>query len=205
MSSLLPSVRVRHQDPYHFDSRECKMRIVERLGTVGSALQSEVAAGSQHLKGTNRATSTDQLIYPDSGTIQNPHTTIEGCKLIVKDDVEKSKDRGVECRESVSPVPAFQWLDDAQLGVLTTAELEEVMDRYLISVVQQLVQVSEHCIICIETALAAATFIVLLYTALYFIVLHQAITYLCCAILCDISLFQSDRMYTRNEVHYDRS
>lgn len=153
LSSLLPSVRVRHQDPYHFDSRECKMRIVERLGTVGSALQSEVAAGSQHLKGTNRATSTDQLIYPDTGTIQNPHTTIEECKLVVNDDAEKSKDRGMECRESVSPVPAFQWLDDAQLGVLNTAELEEVMDRYLISVVQQLVQVSQHCTICIEIAL----------------------------------------------------
>jgi hypothetical protein len=202
LSSLLPSVRVRHQDPYHFDSRECKMRIVERLGTVGSALQSEVAAGSQHLKGTNRATSTDQLIYPDSGTIQNPHTAIEECKLIVKDDVEKSKDRGVE---SVSPVPAFQWLDDAQLGVLTTAELEEVMDRYLISVVQQLVQVSEHCIICIETALTAAAFIVLHNTTLYFIVLHQALTSLCCAILCDISFLESEGMQFTHEPHYDCS
>lgn len=173
LSSLLPSVRVRHQDPYHFDSRECKMRIVERLGTVGSALQSEVAAGSQHLKGTNRATSTDQLIYPDTGTIQNPHTAIEECKLVVKDDAAKSKDKGMECRESVSPVPAFQWLDDAQLGVLTTAELEEVMDRYLISVVQQLVQVSQHCIICIEAALTAVNCASLYHTILKCAALHN--------------------------------
>ena len=150
LSSLLPTVRVRHQDPYHFDSRECKMRIVERLGTVGSALQSEVAAGCQHLKGTNRAASTDHLIYPDKGSIQDSNATAnansEAYKLSIKEDIEKNKERGMEGRDSISPVPAFQWLDDAQLGVLTTAELEDVMDRYLISVVQQLVQVLQYCI-----------------------------------------------------------
>ena len=56
-----------------------------------------------------------------------------------------------DSRDGCSPVPpvaAFQWLDDAQLGALTTAELETVMDRYLLSVVQQLVQVgaSHLCI-----------------------------------------------------------
>jgi hypothetical protein len=49
-----------------------------------------------------------------------------------------------DLRDGCSPVPplaAFQWLDDQQLGALSTAELEDVMDRYLLSVVQQLVQV----------------------------------------------------------------
>ena len=39
-------------------------------------------------------------------------------------------------------MPAFQWLDDAQLAALSTAEVEDVLDRYLLSVVQQLVQVN---------------------------------------------------------------
>ena len=119
------------------------MRIVERLGTVGSALQSEVAAGSQYLKGTNRATSTEQLIYQETRSIQGINTNIksEDYKISAKEDTESNKERGTEGRDSTSPVLAFQWLDDAQLGVLTTAELEDVMDRYLISVVQQLVQV----------------------------------------------------------------
>lgn len=127
------------------------MRIVERLGTVGSALQSEVAAGSQYLKGTNRATSTDQLIYPETRSIQGSNTNIksEDYRMSAKEDTgsNSNKERGTEGRDSISPVPAFQWLDDAQLGVLTTAELEDVMDRYLISVVQQLVQV-----LCFNTA-----------------------------------------------------
>ena len=46
-----------------------------------------------------------------------------------------------EVRNNASPVPAFQWLDDAQLAELSTAEVEDVLDRYLLSVVQQLVQV----------------------------------------------------------------
>lgn len=119
------------------------MRIVERLGTVGSALQSEVAAGSQYLKGTNRATSTDQLIYPETCSLQGSNTNVkrEDYGISAKEDVGSNKERGIEGGDSISPVPAFQWLDDAQLGVLTTAELEDVMDRYLISVVQQLVQV----------------------------------------------------------------
>jgi hypothetical protein len=51
------------QQIYQFDSREHKLRIVERLGTVGNALQSEVCLGQyQQFKGqvTEPRTGSDQ-------------------------------------------------------------------------------------------------------------------------------------------------
>lgn len=45
----LTSSRPTVQHMYQFDSREHKLRIVERLGTVGNALQSEVTTGHHQL------------------------------------------------------------------------------------------------------------------------------------------------------------
>jgi hypothetical protein len=73
------------QHTYQFDSREHKLRIVERLGTVGNALQSEVTMG-QHQQYKGQVTGA----RPGSGSDQHrahtgSQTTASGTEKVCRD------------------------------------------------------------------------------------------------------------------------
>ena len=91
--------------------REHKIRIVERLGTVRSALlPSDFAAGTDHLEGNN-----------EGGTVMDwtgsPPGPGQGQAFFGKD-----------------------WLDDCELSRLSTTELEALLEAYQLSVVTELVR-----------------------------------------------------------------
>lgn len=108
----------------HSDDRAAdrvnKIRIVEKLGYVTSALRHDDHGALDH-RGASGAhnqcsSSQQQLDDPDSP------------------DGNSGSGSGGD--------PAEQWLDDQQLSSLSHDELEALMDRYIMAVVQQMVQLA---------------------------------------------------------------
>lgn len=99
---------------FNFD-RENKIRIVEKLGNVQSA-----------------------LIQVNS--LQDPFKSI----IPINSDVSISPIDKNNILNLSLPVSAGddEWLDDNQLSNLSASEIEELMDKYTISVVNQLVQLA---------------------------------------------------------------
>jgi hypothetical protein len=74
------------QHTYQFDSREHKLRIVERLGTVGNALQSEVTMG-QHQQCKGQVTGARQGPGSDQQrTHMGSQTTASGTEKVGREE-----------------------------------------------------------------------------------------------------------------------
>lgn len=99
--------------------RESKIRIVEKLESMKSALLGEDAAPSAFLSPHGIAPVT--LLRGESMAMSEVTTTAGGG--------EGTTD-GVE------------WLDDTQLSTLSNSELESLMERYIMAVVKELVQLA---------------------------------------------------------------
>ena len=178
----------------HVDSRERKMRMVERLGTVYYAMQSDNGSGRTITDSSSSSGSgSGRLISHSSSSggggnkqVQEMNFTMNRTEIVVTKDsqwegekfgnnrdkikergeknseknreirgngdngqnnVDKSQDKDGENRVVKSAkvgmvgTVGVTWLDDCQLAQLSTSELEDVMDRYLLSTVKQLVQV----------------------------------------------------------------
>lgn len=96
--------------------RENKIRIVEKLGYMKSALAGE--EGFEKLR---------------SPTFLNPTTSEVGGPLHRLDSTASTSEAGSD---------GMEWLDDTQLSRMSNAELESVMDRYIMAVVKELVQLA---------------------------------------------------------------
>jgi hypothetical protein len=130
------------QSPHNIDNREHKIRIVERLSNVSSALQSDVitmnamnqdgvstsSAQTITAMNTGEAPIVDPL-SPRFRLTASPNTTFSDTinGTVVGSDYAGATD---------------QWLDDAQLALMSTTDLEKLTERYLMSVVKQLVQLA---------------------------------------------------------------
>ena len=124
------------QSVYQFaddKEREHKLRIVERLGTVSFALQSEVSSEIQQKLKTDRHRRHSSL----TGTVTSSNQSGSGSGCFLGED----RNKGMVSKETKTAGSTVQWLSDAELAQLSTIELEEVMDKYLLSVMKQMVQV----------------------------------------------------------------
>lgn len=100
--------------------RQFKIRLVEKLGFMKSALESDDLSGYRSRSMTNDGyRSRSMTKHDDSGYTGYRSRTMT--------------------RDTEAP-EVMEWLDDMQVSNLSNGELEELMDRYIMSVVQQLVQ-----------------------------------------------------------------
>jgi hypothetical protein len=129
--------------------KEHKIRIVEKLGTMKYALGHEDGAGHHHMTGV-----------PSLGLQLSTHSHLSGAMQITPRGSprfhDSSQSSGFSATGGVaytahsegvtwpglSSSDAVKWLDDQELSELSTEELEVVMDRYIMEVVKQLVQLA---------------------------------------------------------------
>ena len=131
------------QSPYRFtDDREHKLRIVEKLGTVSFALQSEVSYKSRLKVKTDRHHKRSSAAVGYTASSINSGTgTGTGTGTRTGTGMGDEKNKEITTKETKGATSAVQWLNDAQLAELSTSELEAVMDTYLLKVMKQMVQV----------------------------------------------------------------
>ena len=133
------------QSAYQFaddKEREHKLRIVERLGTVSFALQSEVSSEIQQKLKTDRHRRHSSV----TGSVTSSNHAGAGAGIGSGPGCLLGEDRniGMVTKETKTAGSTVQWLSDAELAQLSTTELEEVMDKYLLSVMKQMVQVRKE-------------------------------------------------------------
>ena len=131
------------QSAYQFaddKEREHKLRIVERLGTVSFALQSEVSSEIQQKLKTDRHRRHSSV----TGSVTSSHHAGAGIGSGPGCLLGEDRNIGMVTKETKTAGSTVQWLSDAELAQLSTTELEEVMDKYLLSVMKQMVQVRKE-------------------------------------------------------------
>lgn len=97
--------------------RESKIRIVEKLESMKSALLGEDAAPSAFLSPHGIA----------------PATLVRGESVAMSEVTTAGGGEGTD---------GVEWLDDTQLSTLSNSELESLMERYIMAVVKELVQLA---------------------------------------------------------------
>lgn len=104
-------------DAVDFDvEREHKIRIVEKLSTVNTALSTEKFDGSKSPGSRMRITPRNK-------------------KIKAGDEQHKSD-------KSISPDLGLDWLDEGEISALSVRDFEVTMDKYVVQVVNQLVQLA---------------------------------------------------------------
>jgi hypothetical protein len=152
---------------FSVDTREHKIRIVERLSNFNCALKADIAINTlksdiltenrNDQYSTNNSCNDDKLIKEESHIdstdskkdLEDLRFTIDAKNEKFNDERFKInnthiKDEKYEDDNTLNDdgVPEQQWLDDTQLALLSTNSLQLLMDQYLLSVVTQLVQLA---------------------------------------------------------------
>lgn len=123
--------------------RENKIRIVEKLGNMTSVLLSEEGSlpspvGFNGFCGRLPVPPKDQRIKTHSTLTEIPILPLTNNPIETAENEEGTMSRGMDFGFS----DGVEWLDDHQLSVMSNAELEVIMDRYIMVVVKQLVQLA---------------------------------------------------------------
>ena len=118
-----------YNGPGDFD-KEHKIRIVEKLGTMKYALAHDEAL-------QNGASSSSS---PNDGSIPSGWSSARGLTPRLPGYSGIASTEGGE--HAVVSTDGVKWLDDHELSELSTEDLETLMDRYIMVVVKQLVQLA---------------------------------------------------------------
>lgn len=123
------------------NDRQFKIRLVEKLGYLQSALDQDENAG-----GRSRSSSRPPFMLdgPRSRSSSRPPMAIvhDGTATFISRSRSSSRPPLAKdaTGEAADGGEGMQWLDDIEVSNLSNKELEEAMDQYIISVVEQLVR-----------------------------------------------------------------